>query len=121
MRGLRVLEARRDAATGFAREWVMNIGHNAQARGHGQEMHANILKSLWQRRWLFVLIAGLIVVLIVVIALLLEKRYTAETQVLVESREQVLSDIQDIFSNLGTTNEVLNSEADIVASDSLTG
>jgi capsular exopolysaccharide synthesis family protein len=111
-------DARR--ATGFAREWVMNMGHNAQARAQGQEMHVNILKSLWQRRWLFVLIAGLIVVLIVVIALLLEKRYTAETQVLVESREQVLSDIQDILSNLGTTNEVLNSEAEIIASDNLT-
>lgn len=107
-------------ATGLAREWVMSMGHNAQARAHGQEPHVNILKSLSQRKWLFALIAGLIVVLILAIALLLEKRYTAETQVLVESREQVLSDIQDILSNLGTTNEVLNSEAEIIGSDNLT-
>ena len=93
MRGLQVLEAQSDAGLGFAREWVMNMS-NAQRRGHSQEMHVQHLENPWQRRWLFALIAGVIVLLIVVIALLLEQRYTAETQVLVESREQVLSDIQ---------------------------
>lgn len=120
VRGLGVLEAQRGAGPGFAREWVMNMARSAQARGRGREMHVNILTTLWQRKWLFTLIASGIVLLIVGVGLLLEERYTAETQVLVESREQVLSDIKDIFRNLGTTNEVLNSEAEIVASDSLT-
>ena len=103
----------------FAREWVL-MARSAQARGLGREMHVNILTTLWQRKWLFTLIAGSIVLLIVGVGLLLEERYTAETQVLVESREQVLSDIKSIFRNLRATDEVLNSEAEIIASDSLT-
>jgi succinoglycan biosynthesis transport protein ExoP len=117
---LRAMKRNATWVTGLGREWVTNMQYDGQARGQSQQMQFNIVKTLWQRKWLFALIAGFIVILLLVIALLLEKRYTAEVQILVESREQVLSDIQDVLTNLGTTNEELNSQAEIIKSDSLT-
>jgi len=80
-----------------------------------------LLLVLWRRRWVIVNAALLVVVLAAIVVFQLTPRYTAESLLAIESRQNSVVDLEAVMSGLGTDQAAIKTEIDVLKSRRLVG
>ncbi|MBL8666103.1 MAG: polysaccharide biosynthesis tyrosine autokinase [Rhodospirillales bacterium] len=74
------------------------------------------LKSLWLRKYTFLAAAASVLALCLLILIVITPKYTAEAVVLVDKQHSLLTDIEALVPGLGPNTDIMNTQAQIVAS-----
>lgn len=80
-----------------------------------------MLRKVWQRRWLLASVIAAFMLLAAVIAFLLTPMYSATTSLLIGSRDRTLGELEAAVSNLTTDSEAMASEVAVLKSTHLAG
>jgi len=74
------------------------------------------LKSLWFRKYTFLAAAVSVLLLCVILLIVITPKYTAEAVVLVDKQRSILTDIEALVPGLGPNTDIMNTQAQVVAS-----
>ncbi|HXH25508.1 MAG TPA: GumC family protein, partial [Vicinamibacterales bacterium] len=78
-----------------------------------------MLRRLARRKWTILGITALLTLAAAVVTFQLTPRYRAETQVMIESRQQRVVDVEEVLSGLSGERETIESERRVIASRAL--
>ena len=78
-----------------------------------------LLQTLWRRKMVVITTAVVIVSLVVLVVFQLKPRYTASANVMLETRQSKVVDIESVMSGISADMAVVLSEVEVIRSSSL--